>query len=303
MYKQIRKSDYEINEEGAIRNKKTGTIRKYQEHHGYYVVNLDLGGGRKRHFVHRLVAEAFIPKIVGKEYINHKNCNKKDNRVDNLEWCTIQENNTHAYKNANNMAQKVPVFSIDKETHEIKKYNSLYEASKDVLGKGKSSKEIGRNAEKIKQCCKEKAKTRLGKYWRYDIKENYEDLEDFIFKLENKYTKEQQELIKTNKLNSQSIKRRKKLYGLSFDEAIKYKKGHRFAKPNVTNKGVYNPNSKCQQGLGKRFGNLVVKEIIRENGKKPLYKCQCDCGNEIVTQYTNLWVGCTKSCGKHRESN
>lgn len=46
--------------------------------------------------VHRLVAEAFIPRIKGKEIINHINGNKSNFAISNLEWCTIEENNIHA---------------------------------------------------------------------------------------------------------------------------------------------------------------------------------------------------------------
>ena len=41
----------------------------------------------------------------------------------------------------------------------------------------------------------------------------------------------------------------------------------------------------------KRFGMLLVKDIVREAGKKPKYRCICDCGGEITTQYTNLYIG------------
>lgn len=47
-------------------------------------------------YIHRLVARAFIPKVEGKDYINHKDGNPLNNNVDNLEWCTIAENNLHA---------------------------------------------------------------------------------------------------------------------------------------------------------------------------------------------------------------
>lgn len=52
----------------------------------------------KARLAHRIIADAFIPKIPGKEYINHKDGNKLNNSVDNLEWVTRSENALHAYR-------------------------------------------------------------------------------------------------------------------------------------------------------------------------------------------------------------
>lgn len=59
---------------------------------GYKIVGLSWKNSRKNHYVHRLVAEAFIEKEDGKNHINHKDHNRENNHVENLEWCTPKEN-------------------------------------------------------------------------------------------------------------------------------------------------------------------------------------------------------------------
>lgn len=67
-------------------------------HDGYVKVRLLYKDKDETARVHRLVAEAFIPNPAGKETVNHKDGNKENNNVDNLEWSDRHEQMYHAYK-------------------------------------------------------------------------------------------------------------------------------------------------------------------------------------------------------------
>lgn len=74
-------------------------LKPYLNENGYMKVNLyDFEGKCKKKYVHRLVAEAFIPNPLNKPNINHIDCNVKNNSINNLEWCTQSENIKHAVK-------------------------------------------------------------------------------------------------------------------------------------------------------------------------------------------------------------
>ena len=66
---------------------------------GYAIVHLAKDGKSTPKTVHRLVALAFLPKPNHATQVNHKNCDKKYNDVNNLEWVTAKENKRHAMKN------------------------------------------------------------------------------------------------------------------------------------------------------------------------------------------------------------
>lgn len=102
---------YDVSSQGRIRSlqrtkkNKWGGIIEVKERilangltpQGYINVLLYNSGTRTTFRAHRLVAEAFIPNTDNKPHVNHIDGNKVNNCVDNLEWCTIQENNIHAY--------------------------------------------------------------------------------------------------------------------------------------------------------------------------------------------------------------
>lgn len=228
--------------------------------------------------------------------VNRKNLIPDDNRLRNLEYVTREEKLEHAFRNSEKIVQRKPVIGVNIETKEIKKFRSLYMAGKYIGGKGIEEKKIKHYSSAIKNAIIGKINSVGGYYWWFKENFNFNDVNNMIEskKKPEKYTEEQKTLIEVNNLNISAINRRMKTYGLSLDEALKYKKGHRFAEPIEVKP---NPNSKCMQGLGKRFGNLEVLDVVRVKGKKPLYKCKCDCGNIFTTQYTNVLIGKTKGCG------
>lgn len=124
----------------------------------------------KKFYIHRLTANAFLPNLENKPFINHLDCNPLNNSIDNLEWCTPQENTDYMAKlgrnkrteiwnnrrNKSNEKYKKPVVRIDKKTGEITRYEFLNQVIND-----------GFRAGDICKCCKGQRKSAGGYYWRY----------------------------------------------------------------------------------------------------------------------------------------
>lgn len=108
--------NYEISNYGKVRSidridnrnhfRKSQIIIPRKDKNGYLRVNFYLNGKMKSYFVHRLVALSFIPNPESKQEINHKDGNKKNNHVDNLEWSTSKENQIHAFDNGLQVSKK-----------------------------------------------------------------------------------------------------------------------------------------------------------------------------------------------------
>jgi hypothetical protein len=89
--------DYLISVEGKVFSLKTMRFIKFKTCNGYKRVEL-YGVKRKIFFVHRLVAETYLPNPENKPQVNHMDGNKDNNMLCNLEWNTASENNMHAYE-------------------------------------------------------------------------------------------------------------------------------------------------------------------------------------------------------------
>lgn len=86
---------YEISNYGRLRNARK-IMKTYQVNSGYLAAKLVKEGKRTSVLLHRLVAEHFLKPAPGKSEVNHKNHEKIDNRVDNLEWVSSKENKRHS---------------------------------------------------------------------------------------------------------------------------------------------------------------------------------------------------------------
>lgn len=137
-------------------------ILKLGERNGYKVVNLSNNKKSKTYYVHRLVAEAFIDNPYNYKYINHKDENKTNNNINNLEWCSFKYNinygtrNERASKSLKGKGAKA-VYQYDYNGNLIKKWDSITEIER----------ELGYKATNICACCRGKYKGMYNSIWEY----------------------------------------------------------------------------------------------------------------------------------------
>lgn len=90
---------FEVNIDGIIINKKNKRIKsQYIGSTGYYMVTFSQNNKSKPKRVHKIIAEAFIENPKKLPFINHKDGNKLNNSIENLEWCNHSHNMRHAYE-------------------------------------------------------------------------------------------------------------------------------------------------------------------------------------------------------------
>lgn len=90
--------DYSITQTGEVINTRTGKARTldFNKKVGYFQVDLYKNNKRTKHYIHRLVAQAYIPNPLGLPEVNHKDSDRTNNHVSNLEWVSSSGNSIHA---------------------------------------------------------------------------------------------------------------------------------------------------------------------------------------------------------------
>lgn len=173
--------NYEVSSLGNVQNIKTGKMMKLSIKSGYYHVGLTNEYDKKSFKVHRLVALSFLENAENKSDVNHKDKNKLNNTLDNLEWMTRQENTIHRSLGIKIKCNKnKPIFRMDKISGVIlEQYNSIQDAGIwATINNYTKNSYIGRNA--IGNCLTGNSKSAYGFIWQYEKK--YEDLEGEIWK-------------------------------------------------------------------------------------------------------------------------
>jgi hypothetical protein len=122
-----------------VQNRKPKQLKIHVATIGYLCVDLNANGISKQKYIHRLIAEAFIPNPDNKPTVNHIDGNKLNNNISNLEWNTYSENNKHAVDNGLRQSpwtnitgsehpQSKPVIQMNKQGNFIGEFVSAREA-------------------------------------------------------------------------------------------------------------------------------------------------------------------------------
>lgn len=154
---------YQISNTGRVRSmcnngkkrEEPFILKPIKHYKGYLRVYLWKNSKQKTFLIHRLVAEAFIPNPNNYLEINHKDENKQNNNVNNLEWCTRKYNMN--YNGLNKKRNSKKIIQYDIKNNFIKEWECIMEVQR----------QLGINNANICQCCKGNYKTAGGFIWKY----------------------------------------------------------------------------------------------------------------------------------------
>ena len=151
---------YQVSNLSRVKSIKFGKeriLKPVTDRHGYLIVGLWQNNKHKTYKVHRLVAEAFLPNPDNLPQVNHKDENKLNNNVDNLEWCTNDYNYHYGTR-------------IERISKRRSKTVLQYDLEGNFIREWKSTAECGRNGFNqghVAACCQGKLKKHKDSIWRY----------------------------------------------------------------------------------------------------------------------------------------
>lgn len=123
----VRMLDRVVSTEKRTQFTKGHVLNQYYGRGGYLVATVPVDVGWAAKLVHRLVAQTFLPNPDNLPEVNHKSCDRRDNRVINLEWCSREYN--MQYREKVGEAQGHPLFAVNLFTLEVLHFRSQTEAS------------------------------------------------------------------------------------------------------------------------------------------------------------------------------
>lgn len=166
-------NNYEVSNLGNVRNKKTKRILKPAiSNKGYYLVSLSKNCKQHSYTIHKLVMEHFNRCAFDNEVINHKDHNKLNNELENLEYITQKENVQDAYnnglcENVRKQATKNILKASEQEKIKINQYDLKGNFIREWESITQASKELNNSLNNISQCCLGRSRTSKGYIFRF----------------------------------------------------------------------------------------------------------------------------------------
>ena len=157
---------YQVSNQGRVKSLwfgKERILKPGREKKGYLQVCLSKNGKMKHYKVHRLVGQSFIQNPNNLPEINHRDEDKTNNRVENLEWCDRKYNNNYGnhnqkvFEKTTNGKLSKPVLQYTKDGIFVKEWKSTHDVERN----------LGYDQSHISRCCLGKLKSTYGFVWKY----------------------------------------------------------------------------------------------------------------------------------------
>ncbi len=162
---------YSIYKNGKVFSHKSNIFLKpFISGSGYPCVDLCNNGKKETHSIHRLLGKAFVLNPDNKPQINHKDSNRRNYNLNNLEWATVSENIIHGYRYGNMKPPLSMLGIFGKQNHssiKVDQYTLNRVYLKTFYGANEAHRETGVNRSSITMVCNKKRQTAGGFIWKF----------------------------------------------------------------------------------------------------------------------------------------